>query len=130
MPATDMHFGAKPELFERARRMRNNPTPAEELFWQQVSKKQLGVKFRNQHPLLFFIADFYCHELRLVVEIDGGYHKKREQYEYDENRTAEIETCEIAVIRFTNAQIENHLPAVLLQLKELISIRKTNFPIP
>lgn len=127
MPATDMHFGAKPELFERARRMRNNPTPAEELFWQAVSKKRLGVKFRNQHPLLYFIADFYCHEARLVVEIDGGYHKKLEQFEYDENRTAEIEAWQIMVVRFSNELIENNLTAVLLQLQAIIQARKNSF---
>ena len=107
--------------------MRNNPTQSEELFWQAVNKKQLGVKFRNQHPLLFFIADFYCHELRLVVEIDGGYHKKKEQFEYDENRTAEIESWQIIVVRFSNEQIETNLTSVLLQLQAIIQARKNNF---
>ncbi len=116
-----MHLGAKPILFERARRMRYNMTPAEQLFWSAVNKKQLGVKFRNQHPLMFFIADFYCHELKLVVEVDGGYHKKRDQYEYDENRSAELQESDIKVIRFTNEEIEQNLDNVLVELKRTIA---------
>jgi very-short-patch-repair endonuclease len=127
MPATDMHCGAKPILFERAIRMRQHMTPAEQRFWLAVNKKKLGVKFRNQHPLVYFIADFYCHELRLVVEIDGGYHKKQEQYEYDENRSAEIESWQILVVRFSNEQIENNLTSVLLQLQAIIQARKKTY---
>lgn len=95
-------------------------TQAEELLWNALNKKQLGVKFRNQHPLAFFIADFYCHELRLVIEVDGGYHKRKEQFEYDENRTAELEEWDINVIRFRNEQIENNLEEVVAELKETI----------
>ena len=96
-------------------------TSAEQLFWSAVNKKQLGVKFRNQHPLMFFIADFYCHELKLVVEVDGGYHKKRDQYEYDKNRSAELQELDIKVIRFTNEEIEQNLTSAIENLKRIIA---------
>jgi len=130
MPATDMHCGAKPILFERASRMRQHMTPAEQRFWLAANKKQLGVKFRNQHPLVYFIADFYCHELRLVVEIDGGYHKKHEQYEYDEERSAELEAWNITVVRFTNTEVENHMTRVLECLTQAVHALKQKLQSP
>jgi very-short-patch-repair endonuclease len=90
----------------------------------------VGVKFRNQHPLVYFIADFYCHELRLVVEIDGGYHKKREQYEYDEERSAELEAWNITVVRFTNTEVENHMTRVLECLTQAVHALKQKIRSP
>ena len=58
----DMFFGASPEIFRRAQELRNKMTPAEKLLWEQLKgKKIFGMKFRRQHPLYSFIADFYCH---------------------------------------------------------------------
>ena len=59
-----MHEGAKPILFQRAQKLRKRETEAERILWEKLSNKQLGVKFRRQHPLYRFIVDFYCHELR------------------------------------------------------------------
>ena len=78
------------EITERTRKLRNNMTAAEENFWQAVRSRKLGVKFLRQKPLRFyvgnnqkyFIADFFCKELKLVVEIDGRIHL--DQKEYDE----------------------------------------------
>ncbi|SDG49332.1 cyclase/type I restriction enzyme M protein [Pedobacter terrae] len=57
-----MFYGASNIIFENAKRLRNNVTEAENLLWQVISNKQLGLKFRRQHPISCFIADFYCHE--------------------------------------------------------------------
>jgi very-short-patch-repair endonuclease len=82
-----MYYGAKPETFEAARILRENMTLFEKLLWERLKLKQIcGVRFRRQHPIDFFIADFYCHEARLVVEIDGEMHNY--QREHDDGRSA------------------------------------------
>ena len=70
-----MFFGAKPDIFQKAAQLRENPTKAELTFWNELKdSKRIGAKFRRQHPIDIFITDFYCHPLKLVIEIDGGYH--------------------------------------------------------
>jgi very-short-patch-repair endonuclease len=76
----------EPELLARAREMRMESAPAEHKLWQCIRIRQLnGFKFRRQHNLGPFIADFYCHEAQLVVELDGDSHAARA--EYDASRT-------------------------------------------
>jgi very-short-patch-repair endonuclease len=66
-----MYFKATPGILENARRLRENMTDYENLLWEKLKRKQIcGLRFRRQHPIDIFIADFYCHEVRLVVEID------------------------------------------------------------
>jgi very-short-patch-repair endonuclease len=85
-----MYFKAKPGTLETARLLRKNMTFTGNLLWEKLKGKQLmGIRFRRQHPIDIFIVDFYCHEARLVVEIDGDIHEQ--QYEYDDGRTAEME---------------------------------------
>ena len=71
VPERTMFYGATSAIFKRAARLRGNMTPTEKLLWDKLSKKQLGVRFKAQHPLGCYIADFYYHKARLVVEIDG-----------------------------------------------------------
>ena len=74
----NMFFGAKAELFALALQMRKNPTEAERAMWKILRKfRHSGFPFRRQHPIEFYIADFYCHNLRLVIEVDGEIHTKR-----------------------------------------------------
>ena len=72
----NMHYGASKLIFQRAEELRKQCTWEEEIIWGYLSANKLGVKFRRQHPLLFYVADFYCHQLKLVIEIDGGIHNK------------------------------------------------------
>jgi very-short-patch-repair endonuclease len=72
-------------LVERARDLRSNLTRPEALLWQHLRGDKLGVRFRRQHRIGSYIADFYCAAANLVVEIDGDSHAERE--EYDANRT-------------------------------------------
>jgi very-short-patch-repair endonuclease len=96
-----MYFKAKPETIQAARLLRENMTYFEKLLWERLKGKQIdGHRFRRQHPIDFFIVDFYCHDARLVVEIDGEIHSQQE--EYDDGRSAEKEKYGIKVIRFTN----------------------------
>ena len=103
---------------EKAKVLRGTETIAEKLIWEQLKMKQLnGFKFRRQHPISQFIVDFYCHEIGLVIEIDGEIHHKPENKEYDENRTAELEKFELKVLRFTNYEVELHMDKVLDTIK-------------
>lgn len=116
-----MHYGASPLLFERAKQLRENETRAEKLLWARLRNKQLGAKFRRQHPLHFFIVDFYCHELKLVIELDGGIHFKEENQEYDRMRTELIAEFEIRVIRFRNEEIYSEIEIVIDLINKFIA---------
>ena len=117
-----MYFRAKPGTLETARILRNRMTNSEILLWEKLKGKQiLGLKFRSQHPIDIFIADFYCHKARLVVEIDGEIHEGR--IEYDDGREAEIEKYGIKVIRFTNDEIINDIISVVNKIEAIVKER-------
>ena len=83
-----MWKGAPANNFLLAKQLRERMTQAELLMWDKLKNKQYkGYKFRRQHPLHKFIVDFYCHELKLIIEIDGKYHDLEEQKNKDLNRT-------------------------------------------
>lgn len=125
MSTTDMHFGASPGIFEKAKALRNNMTLAESKLWEKLSKKQLmGLKFRRQHPVSAFIADFYCHALKLVIEVDGKYHDDSEQLDYDHGRTCELNKLGIIVMRFTNEAIIRDINEVLKRVLVVAQKRK------
>lgn len=84
----------------------------------------MGLKFRRQHPLKNFVADFYCSEKGLVIEVDGSVHSKEMAKDYDEARTKELESMDVTVLRFTNTEVETSMPAVLNRIKE--SVTTTN----
>jgi very-short-patch-repair endonuclease len=111
--------------------LRNNPTPAEKKLWKALKNRQLlNLKFLRQHPTFyeynyqknFFIADFYCHEIRTVIELDGHIHIKRRYY--DQLRTEILEFKNVIVIRFKNEEIAKDLDAALNKLKGIITMRK------
>ncbi len=111
-----------------SRELRKSMTPAEKLFWQEVRKKKLnGYKFLRQHPLFykfwekkkFFIADFYCRPLKLVVEIDGGIHER--QKDYDKRRSEILEwDKDLRIIRFKNEEVIKDLPGVINRVKQFM----------
>ena len=77
--------------FARAKELRKNMTPAEKVLWQRLRNYKVdGFYFRRQHPIKFFIADFYCAKADLIIEIDGGIHNNPDVCEHDVNRTAEL----------------------------------------
>ena len=115
----ELFKGANPKLFEFSKILRKTQTDAEDIIWQSLrNRKILGFKFRRQHPLGIYIADFYCFEAKLVIEIDGGIHNQAENKEYDENRSIELEELGITVIRFTNKEVEDNLEKVLNSIKK------------
>lgn len=116
-----MWKGACPKIFSNAKKLREKPTEAEEIMWLVLRNNQLdGYKFRRQHPLLLYVADFYCHQLKLVIEIDGGYHQTPEQQKLDKDRTENIEFQGLHVIRFNNDEVLNDIHSVLNRIREFI----------
>ncbi len=102
---------------QRARDLRQAMTPAEKKLWDRLRNRQfLGMKFRRQHPLGPYIADFYCAEHRLIIELDGGIHISQE--EADAKRTQQIIEHNYRVIRFNNEQVEHNFDAVLKTIAE------------
>ncbi len=120
----NMFYGASSIIFENAKRLRNNVTDAEQILWNSISNKQLGVKFRRQHPISFFIADFYCHEKKLIIELDGSIHNLPEVIKKDIERQKALEKFGIKVIRFKNFELYNNLNSVLEKIKETMQVNK------
>ena len=87
----------------RARALRRRSTPAEQALWARLRRWQLGAKFRRQQPLGPYIADFFCEEARLVVEVDGAPHFPRPRR--DIVRDAMLRLAGLTVLRFTNADV-------------------------
>ena len=112
----DMYFGAGPETFHKARELRKCMTEAELRLWQAIRGCKLGVKFRRQHPIGRFIADFYCHKRRLVIEVDGEYHFHEDQLNYDAGRSDEFSQLVLTTMRFTNDEVMKNLSAVLSKI--------------
>jgi very-short-patch-repair endonuclease len=117
----NFYFGASEEIIRRARALRKRMTQPEEKMWQLLRNSQFhSLKFRRQHPIRRFIVDFYCHELKLVVEIDGSIHDTEIQKERDENRTFMIEELGLKVIRFENKMVMNDVTKVLSEIEKHI----------
>jgi very-short-patch-repair endonuclease len=114
----DLFKGANGKLFEFSKVLRKAGTETEDILWQCLrNRKILGFKFRRQHPLDKYIADFYCYEAKLVIEVDGEIHNKLENKEYDKGRSYELKEHGITVIRFTNEEVNDHLDMVLNVIK-------------
>jgi very-short-patch-repair endonuclease len=111
-----------PETTERARSLRYEMTDAERKLWQALRYKQLNAhRFRRQHPIGQYIADFACIEQKLVIELDGGQHQ--DQLAYDEQRTAFIETQGWRVLRFWNNDVMNNLDGILTRIAENLTLQ-------
>lgn len=107
-----MFLGAHPIIFENAKALRNNLTNAEIKLWGCLKTKPMGYKFRRQHPMSIFIADFYCHALKLIIEADG-----------------------MTLIRFTNNAVLNQYETTVEQINNLLqkssnpAITASKFPL-
>ena len=125
-----MNLTNKKELVQIAkvicRELRRNSTEAEKIFWETVrDKKFCGKKFYRQYPIYhditgretFFVADFYCHQEKLVIEIDGKYHQYR--LREDKERSRILNFLGLKVIRFSNEEITNDLNNALVKMEKL-----------
>ena len=111
---------------QRARTMRNPMTRSEYKLWSALrGKKVAGLRFRRQHPIGPFFADFACLAARLVVEVDGNSHLTREQVEYDVRRTAYLRRAGYEVMRFWNVDVLTRLDIVIVQIEAAVAARVT-----
>jgi very-short-patch-repair endonuclease len=100
-----------PKLKNLARQLRKNSTLAEVLLWQNIKGKGYGYEFHRQVPIDEFIVDFYCHELRLAIEIDGNTHDYN--YNKDEERQKILEGFGISFLRFGDQDVKHNINDVL-----------------
>ncbi|MBI4227367.1 MAG: endonuclease domain-containing protein [Candidatus Omnitrophica bacterium] len=108
-------------LRQRARELRRQQTDAEQLLWQRLRDRQcFGAKFRRQHPVGRWIADFCCLEHRLVIEIDGGQHAIRQRH--DQYRDAGLQERGYRVLRFWNHEVLVNCEGVLIAIGEVLKI--------
>lgn len=122
--ARSMFYNAKPDIFYKAKMLRNNMTKEESLLWSRLCNSQLGVRFKPQHPIDKFIVDFYCHSSKLAIEIDGENHAY--QKEYDQGRDAEIEKFGIKILRFSNADVNNNIEQVIRNICVKLNLSNIN----
>lgn len=112
-------------LLGKAKKMRNNPTEAESLLWQYLRGNGLKEHFRQQHPICGYIPDFVCLRLRLIIEIDGGYHSEGEQQEQDKIRQDYLEKEGFSFLRFTNEEVLYDTDETIGIIKDTIEELKT-----
>ena len=111
----------KPFLKELARKLRNNSTKSEIILWKHLKNKQLyGYSFHRQKPLLDFIADFYCYELNLVIELDGYTHNFEEVIEKDKIKEEALNAVGLTVMRFQDQEVFQNINNVLRVLENYI----------
>ena len=119
-PERKMFFGSKPVTFIRARNLRENMTNAELILWNKIRNNQLlGFRFKAQHPVAGFIADFYCHKAKLVIEADGLIHQTQKEYDLDRDRV--FNDLGLTVIRFSNEEIDNSPDSVIQIITNFLS---------
>lgn len=103
-----------------ARENRKNPTLAEKVLWNYLRGKALGVKFLRQHILGDYIGDFVATDIKLVIEVDGGYHSQYLQQQKNNDRSEFINNMGYEVVRFSNEEIVMDTDRVIRQIKEII----------
>jgi len=116
----EMFYGANKVIFENAKSLRNNLTEEEMILWIRLKENIANYKFRRQHPVSNYIVDFYCHKLKLVIEVDGSVHHSEENQKLDELRQRSLENLGLIVFRFTNEDVCNNIEKVLEKINEFI----------
>ena len=111
--------GTTPDVEHAARKLRRALTPAERILWEALRGRRLeGLKFRCQHPVGWFVLDFYCPARKLVLEVDGDVHHDPDQRVRDKLRDEQLAAYGYRVLRFPNDEVMNGLPAVLSRILE------------
>jgi acetylglutamate kinase len=116
----NMFYGASHLIFQKAEELRNRMTPAEEILWKYIHINEWKLKFRRQHPIANYVADFYCHGIKLVIELDGGIHEHEEVKRYDETRENHLKELGLTILRFKNEEIFKNKKSVLEKIAETI----------
>jgi very-short-patch-repair endonuclease len=109
---------ASTHMIARARTLRHDSTPPEQLLWLALRNGQIGgLKFRRQHPIGPYVADFYCHGIGLVVEVDGMSHD--DKIRQDAEKTTYIGGQGLRILRVTNDDVMRDLDAVTREIARL-----------
>ena len=108
-------------LKEFAKENRRHMTDAEKVLWKVLRQSKCSFKFRRQHPIYDYIADFICLEKRLIIEVDGAYHCELQQQEDDQIRTDILSDMGYKVLRFTNDEVLSSPHTVLNVIKDEIN---------
>lgn len=123
-----IYYGNR-DLIKKARELRGNLTRAEILLWSRLRSKQLdGYKFRRQQPIFDYIVDFYCYELKLIIEIDGEIHSSKETHKYDKKRDMLFKINGYKILRLSNFEIEADLNSAIHKIRSFIN--KEFVPLP
>ncbi len=105
-------------------------TPTEAALWERLRNHRLdGLQFRRQHPVNQFVVDFYCHQHRLAIEVDGGVHADAEQREKDADRQSILESAGITFLRIPAGYIADDIDGALESIRKFISMR-ADLPLP
>ena len=114
----NLHKGSRSSTHQHARELRHAETETEKILWTFLRNRQLkGKKFRRQHAFADYILDFYCHECKLAIELDGHGHTKKVQQQYDAARTNLLNEYGIKVIRFWNNEVLQEQEKVLERIR-------------
>lgn len=114
MTCNSRHLHNHPALRSRRKELRQQLTPAEARLWTALRRRQLhGRKFRRQHSIGPYVVDFYCPGEQLVIEVDGAVHDDPLRAAYDAERQTFLEAQDLTMVRVTNEEVRNQLPAVL-----------------
>ena len=116
----NMFYGASNLIFQKAEELRNRMTPAEEILWNSIHINEWKLKFRRQHPIANWVVDFYCHPLKLVIELDGSVHQVEEVKRNDEEREKNLKRLGLTILRFKNEEIFKNKKNVLERISETI----------
>jgi len=112
-------ISCEPHLRPYARALRKNGTLGEVLLWRQLRVRQLGCQFHRQVPVSSYIVDFFCHELSLVIEVDGSSHNEAVE-PYDALRQADLERLGLRVLRFQERDVRRNMAGVIAMIKVAI----------
>ncbi len=106
--------------FQRARQLRNEATPPEKKLWKYLSSKKTSLKFRRQHPIGPYIADFYSRQAGLVIEVDGNLaHSTVQQIEYDDYRDRYIQSLGLNVFRVRAEEVNDNIESVFSEIENI-----------
>lgn len=115
-----------PKMKAVRKQLREHMTQAEVYLWTFIRNKQLGFKFRRQVSIGYFVVDFYCKELGLAIEIDGGIHLNQTVQERDRLRQKIIESDNVCFLRFTNEEILYDIHNALDKIKKQCTLLSPN----
>jgi imidazole glycerol-phosphate synthase subunit HisF len=113
-----MLHGTAPQIFEAARQLRKEMTEAEQLLWQWLKLERKGLKFRRQHAIGVYVADFYCHKAKLVIELDGSIHENPEVAQRDKVREHDLKEWGYNIIRFSNKEVFGNVEEVINAIRK------------